>query len=232
MNTRLTNGTLAMVGSGEYLPGMDAVDTLLLEKVGDSPRVVCLPTAAGLEGAATIQRWSRMGVDHFSRLGAQAEAVEVIDRKSADDPANADKVRAANFVYLSGGDPTHLHKTLDGTKTWEAITSVLEQGGVVAGCSAGAMIWGERIPSWPSIIPWHNAFNYLPGTVIMPHYDEFGDNWGRLIKPLAGKSTLLGVDGYTALMYHDGQFSAQGSGGVTVWSRHKSRYTNGQPVSW
>ena len=41
---------LALVGSGEYLPGVDPIDRYLLSQLKDPPRVVCLPTAAGTEG--------------------------------------------------------------------------------------------------------------------------------------------------------------------------------------
>ena len=45
---------LALVGSGEYLPPMDPVDRILLSRLPGPPRVVCLPTAAGTEGAERI----------------------------------------------------------------------------------------------------------------------------------------------------------------------------------
>jgi cyanophycinase len=66
------NGLIALLGSGEYLPVMDNVDRYLLANCGsknEKPRVVCLPTAAGQEGDASINRWSKMGLDHFQRLG-------------------------------------------------------------------------------------------------------------------------------------------------------------------
>ena len=65
-------GPIALVGSGEYLPQMDNIDRMLLEHVGGaSARVVLLATAAGLEAPASPQRWARMGVEHFARLGAR-----------------------------------------------------------------------------------------------------------------------------------------------------------------
>ena len=76
------NGLIALLGSGEYLPVMDDVDRHLLANCGASgrkPRVVCLPTAAGREGDASVSRWSNMGIDHFTRLGADVQAVPVID---------------------------------------------------------------------------------------------------------------------------------------------------------
>ena len=104
----MMRGTLALVGSGEYLPPMEPVDRWLLGRLEGEPRVVCLPTAAGTEGSERIAYWSRLGVEHFARLGARAEAVEVIDRASADDEGRAARIRAANFVYLSGGKPDYL----------------------------------------------------------------------------------------------------------------------------
>jgi len=195
------NGTLALVGSGEYLPPMEPVDRWLLGRVEGEPRVACLPTAAGTEGPERVAYWSRLGVEHFSRLGAQAEAVGVIDGASADDGA--------------------------------AVTDVLERGGVVAGCSAGAMIFGESIPTFPAIVPFRRAFSLLPGAVIMPHYDEMPGAFARMIRMLLGQKTLVGIEGNTALVRSDGAFKVVGAGGVTVWNRReKRRYTDGATVRW
>ena len=228
------NGTLALVGSGEYLPPMEPVDRLLLSRVSGEPRVVCLPTAAGTEGEKSIAHWSTLGVEHFTRLGARAEAVEVIDRASANDESLAARIRAANFVYLSGGKPDYLFKTLNGSAAWAAINGVLENGGVVAGCSAGAMIFGQQIPSFPTLWPFQSGFNFLPGVIIMPHFDEFGESaFVSLLKTMIGKTTLLGIDGDTALVRRDGRYEVAGTGGVTVWGRKgRVRYSAGEPVSW
>lgn len=226
-------GTLALVGSGEYLPRMEPVDRFLLRRLGAEPRVVCLPTAAGTEGAERLAYWSRLGVEHFTRLGAQAEAVEVLDHATADDEARAARIRAANFVYLSGGQPGYLLKSLSGTRAWAAILEVLERGGVVAGCSAGAMIFGESLPSFPTILPLTRAFNFLPRAVIMPHYDEMPRAFAGGIRLVIGKKTLLGIEGNTALVRSDGAFTVVGAGGVTVWDpRQKRRYTHGETVTW
>jgi cyanophycinase len=113
---------LGLVGSGEYLPPIASVDRELIRRLAAPMRVVCLPTAAGTEGHERIEYWSRLGVDHFTGLGVQAQALAVIDRASADDPALAAVVAQANFVYLSGGKPDYLHRTLDGSLVWKAIS--------------------------------------------------------------------------------------------------------------
>jgi cyanophycinase len=228
------NGTLALVGSGEYLPGMEAVDRYLLSQIQGEPSVVCLPTAAGNEGPKSIGYWSQLGVEHFTRLGVHAEAVEVINRATANDEAFVARVRSANFVYLSGGKPDYLFRTLNGTPVWSAIVNVLETGGVVAGCSAGAMIFGELYPTLPTIWPWQRAFNFLPGAIILPHYEEIGPRMGKYVRAIMPRgATLLGIEGYTALVSSGGKFEVQGSGGVTVWNRkRKERFTERQVVSW
>ena len=69
---------LALVGSGEYLPPIAALDRELIGRLAAPVRVVCLPTAAGTEGHERIDYWSRLGVEHFSSLGVQVQAVPVI----------------------------------------------------------------------------------------------------------------------------------------------------------
>ena len=103
--TPTNQGTLALVGSGEYTPEMDPVDRFLLERLPSPARVVCMPTAAGKERRERITYWSELGVKHFTRLGAECKAVEVIDRATAMDESLAQRIDEANFVYLSGGDP-------------------------------------------------------------------------------------------------------------------------------
>jgi cyanophycinase len=226
---------LALTGSGEYLPPMEEVDRELIRRLPETARVVCLPTAAGTEGSKRIEYWSQLGVEHFTRLGAQVEALPVIDRASANDPGLAAVVSKANFVYLSGGKPNYLYDTLAGSRVWEAILAVLQQGGLLAGCSAGAMIMGEKFYGFPGL---KNGFNFLPGATVVPHFDEISQSFLQPIRLAAGKNlTLLGVEGYTALAQtrtESGvQYEVLGSGGVTIWNgKGKTRYTKGPMPGW
>ena len=226
-------GTLALVGAGEYLPGMADVDRQLLERVPGEPLVVCMATAAGKEGPDRIAYWSNLGKDHFASLGARVEAVEVVDRATAMDASLAERISAANFVYLSGGDPHYLYRTLVGTKSGEAIEAVFTKGGVVAGCSAGAMIWGERIPRFlPPPWPWRLGFNKVPGTAILPHYDDFPTWFAWAFRVVNfNRPTMVGIDGYTALILSKGQSVVRGRGSVTVWGKQGKRvFSDGEPV--
>jgi cyanophycinase len=222
---------LALVGSGEYLPPIEPLDRELIDRLPGPARVACLPTAAGTEGPDRIAYWSRLGVEHFTRLGASVTAVPVIDRASADAPDLAAAIAGANLVYLSGGKPDYLYQTLAGSLAWEAIRSVLAGGGLLAGCSAGAMILAEKFFGFPG---WKPGFNLLPGATIIPHYDEIPQTMIKSMRVLTGKdTTLIGIAGNTALVGSGEQFEVLGSGGVTVWTRaSKTRYTRGPLPYW
>lgn len=221
---------LALVGSGEYLPGVDPIDRYLLSQLNDPPRVVCLPTAAGTEGPQRVEYWMDLGVQHFTRLGAQVESLELLNRTHAHEPRLEEPLRAANFIYLSGGKPDYLYRTLEGTKSWQAILDTHLTGGVVAGCSAGAMIFGEAVLGMRGL---SEGFGLLPNVVVLPHFDEFGGMMLRMSKMLAGRHhTLVGIDGNTALVVDDAGWRVVGSGGVTVFQHGgEQRYSGGEEVA-
>ena len=220
---------LAIVGSGEYLPQMNEVDRQLIELFDTPPRVVCLPTAAGREGDAMIDSWAQRGVDHFAGLGVEAESVRVWDRASANDPALTERIAAADFVYLSGGNPGYLHRTLESTPAWDAILEVVARGGLLAGCSAGAMIQGEAFTGLPRP---HDGFGLWPGIHIIPHFDEIPSAIVSAMRVAVGrKRTLVGVNGNTALVNRDGAYHVLGDE-VTVWTpTHKTRFGTGEVPS-
>jgi cyanophycinase len=230
-------GMIALVGAGEFLNTMDAVDQELLAMAGGS-RVAILPTASALDGPGIPERWAQMGIDHFNRLGAQTDAVMALDRTACTDPALAERVRAANLVYFSGGKPDYLYNTLVDTPVWQAVTDVLARGGVVAGCSAGAMIMGAYVPVFsprmgmPSIGKWQSGFALVPGAIIAPHYNEFPEMFTGLIFGGRPAGTfLIGVDADTALVGSNGSWKALGTRRVTLRRDHMTqRYTQGQSV--
>ena len=229
------NGTLALVGSGEYLPTMERVDQWLLDRVPGTPRVALVPTASGHYGSRRIKYWLDLGTDYFTRLGVEVDPVSVIDRDDARDEGRAGRVSASNFVYLSGGRPNYLRACLGGTPLLQAIYKVLESGGVVAGCSAGAMIWGEKFPGFPKRgWPWHDGFNELKGAAILPHYDEIPSWLAWLTRAsLLNRLATVGIERDTALVCRQGRYEVRGSGRVVVRSRDGAKsYVEGQTITW
>ena len=233
------NGLIALLGSGEYLSVMDDVDRHLLANCGVTdrkPRVVCLPTAAGKEGDTSVNRWSKMGVEHFTRLGADVQAVPVIDAESANDLNHASAVEDADVVYFSGGDPSYLHRTMKDSLVWQAAQKAWARRAVYAGCSAGAMILARQIPSFRlfSTVP---GFGIMPAQYILPHFDAVPVMFKPLISALTGRlkkgECMIGVDEDTALVGRlGGTWTVMGKSKVYVFTNEgKTAYSNGQTLS-
>src|SRR5579872_3053489 len=167
-----SSGTVALIGAGEYLPAIATVDQQLLERVSGTPHVVVLPTAAVPDGPAVAERWIQMGIDHFTRLAATVEPIRLFTRADANNEAIVTKLAAANFIYFSGGKPRYLLETLKDTGAWQAICSVYASGGVIAGCSAGAMILGGVLFDFPRVWRTLPALALVPDIAVIPHFDE------------------------------------------------------------
>jgi cyanophycinase len=222
-------GTIALVGSGEFLPGADPLDRDLLARLETTPRVAILPTASAPDGPGVPERWAKMGIDHFQRLGASPEAVMLLTRQDAASPELAERIASADFVYLSGGKPAYLIQTLLDTPCWRAIEQVFAKGGVVAGCSAGAMALAGNLPGFLRSQP---ALGLVPGLAVIPHFDEI-PGWLSGLGRLAARGvTIAGVEGSTGLVGTGPNWRVVGQGRVTVFNGgSKKRYSAGETVT-
>ena len=232
------NGLIALVGSGEYLPAMEEVDRHLLSSLnmnGRTPCVVCLPTAAGKEGDESINRWSNMGIQHFEKLGAEVTALRIIDRESANNEVYATTLENADLIYFSGGNPSYLYDTMKGTRTWNAAQRAWARGALYAGCSAGAMILGKRIPSF-RLMGTQEGFGIVPAEYVVPHFDAIPAVWKPMIsllqKQLKEGQRMLGVDEDTALVGSlQGEWKVMGKSQVHIFAKDgKSTYRAGELV--
>jgi len=233
------NGLIALVGAGEYLPVMEGVDRYLLDSVGGdgrAPRVVCLPTAAGQEGDESVGRWSRMGIEHFTKLGAKVDALPIIDRASADDPQYESILESADLIYFSGGNPVYLFETMNGSRAWTAAQKAWSRGAVYAGCSAGAMILANRLPNFRNLgIGAINGFGIVPADYVMPHFDHAGP-FKAFVNVLRTQmkdgQRMIGIDENTALIGKlGGEWKAMGASKVHVMTRKQTKlYAAGEIV--
>jgi cyanophycinase-like exopeptidase len=212
-------GPIALVGSGEFTPATEDVDLALL--AGRSGRVVYLPTAAALEGEERIDYWVELGRAHYQRLGVEAIPLMVLNRDDADSARLADQVAGAGMVYLSGGNPTYLAKTLVGTRVGAAINEVWMQGSAVAGCSAGAIALTDTVPdirrrSGPPV----PGLGLVPGVIVMPHFDQI-ERWMPGAIQWALDATppgvhLVGIDEDTAIVGGPLEWRVMGRGHAWV----------------
>lgn len=195
-------GPLALVGSGEYLPVMADVEGLLID--GRPRRYVQIPTAAAPEGRHRLQYWLDLGAAQAERLGVEQVPVVVRDRAEAESEDLAALVPGAGLVYLSGGDPLYLARTLRGTRVWTAIEAAWRAGAALAGCSAGAIALTDWVPAVraPDREP-EPGLGVLPWLRVLPHFDKLR-TWAP---ELVGRATagppgtaVIGIDEDTAIL--------------------------------
>ena len=223
-------GRLALVGSGEYLPVMHDIEAWLLE---DRPaRYVQLATAAAPEGDSVLARWHDLGAQAAARLGAEQVVVDVRTRADADDPAHARAIAGAGLVYLSGGNPSHLARTLRGTLVWEAILATWRDGASLAGCSAGAMAMGGYVPDFRH--PKRGGtegLGVVPALRVLPHFDKYSRMIPDFVmRPLVtDEGVVVGIDEDTALVAQapdegsDGLWEFRSRGRQSAWTIESDR---------
>lgn len=194
-------GRIALVGSGEYLPVMAEIEAWLL---ADRPaRYVQLATAAAPEGPASLQRWHDLGAQAAARLHAEQVVIDVRTRQDAEQQSWADAIAGAGLVYLSGGNPGFLARTLHGTRVWDAIRQAWLGGASLAGCSAGAMALAGYVPDFRHPRSGGTqGLGVVPDARILPHFDRYA-RWmpDLALRPLVSQDTsVIGIDEDTALV--------------------------------
>jgi cyanophycinase len=219
------SGVLALVGGAEWTPGCD-FDAELLRASGASD-VVVLPTAAAFENPDLAVEHARRW---FEPLGASVTSVRALQHRDALDPANVDAVRAARFVYLSGGSPLHLRSVLKETPLWEALVDAWNDGAVVAGSSAGAMVLCD-----PMIDPRGGAFTVGLGLVtnmaVLPHADADVAASHKRTFELADRGLVLAAIPERGALLRDPDGSWRAAGEVTIWVDGAQRDLAALPVA-
>jgi cyanophycinase-like exopeptidase len=224
----MAKGSIALVGSGEFLPEMSDLENLLIQdgvRNGKFPRFIQIPTAAGKESADRIKYWKELGRAQGQRLGVEVEFLEILSKQDAQDKEIAALIADSALIYLSGGDPHHLAESLINTPVFEAIYQGWSSGSSLAGCSAGAMALSTQIPNFrfskKSPTP---GFNLLPKIRVIPHFDRFfrwiPESAAKILMSSPDETILIGIDELTALVNRSGESDWQviGSGLVHILS--------------
>jgi len=209
-------GTLLLEGGAEFGGAMREPDSRSIELAGgmDAP-IRIIPTAAAPDNNHV--RAGKNGVGWFQSLGARdVESLTLIDKTSANDSGIAESLRTAKLIYLLGGFTHYLSQTLLGSKAWEAALDAYQNGAVIAGSSAGAMVMCEHYFD-PGRGKVEHGLNLVPNACVLPHFNTFGKNWAGKLKLLLPGVTLLGIDEFTGILSENGEWIVSGGGAVTVY---------------
>ncbi len=215
------NGTLALIGGGEWGEHHQTLDRKLIEISGGS-EIVVLPTAASYEHP---DRVAAVASAHCANFGATATTLPVLNRRDAEDPELVAAVSRAKFVYLADGSPMHLRSVLKGSAIYEAMLGAYRNGAVIAASGAGATVLCD-----PMVDPRGGAYTvglgFVEGLAVFPYHGTAAEHMlARSIELRPKDATLVGIDTETALVREPGAvWSVAGAGNVTV-------YGSGEPVA-
>ena len=206
------NGSLALVGSGEYLPAMAEFEKSLVQdgvKNGKEARYVQIPTAAGRESTDRLEYWKQLGLTQAKAIGVEATYLPIYTREDAFNQKYVDAVAKSALMYMSGGDPHHLAEVLSDTPLWSAIVENWKTGASLAGCSAGAMVLSAHIPNFRLLKKTATqGLNLLPEIRVIPHFNKFfkwiPESAAKVLLHVPDNSILIGVDELTAIVKRSG----------------------------
>lgn len=201
-------GTLALVGSGEYLPEMADFESALIDdgvNKGKKPIYIQIPTAAAQESDQRLRYWRDLGEQQAQRIGVEVRFLPIYTREDAFKEEFANAIEDSALIYMSGGDPHYLANTLIGTPVWQRIHKNWLTGASLAGCSAGAMVMSSEIPNFrftkrePTL-----GLNLLPNLRVIPHFDKFfrwiPESAAKVLMSTPDNTVLIGIDEMTALV--------------------------------
>ena len=222
-----------MEGGAEFGGRMRDPDLRAIELAGgfDAPLRI-IPTAAAPDD--NHHRAGSNGVRWFQGLGARdVVSVPLIDKVSANDEGIAKSLRDAKLVYLLGGFTHYLGQTLKDSLAWTAVEEAYDNGAVIAGTSAGAMVMCEYYYH-------HNdgkvikGLNLVPNALVIPHHNSFGKRWApKLLKEIP-TVTLIGIDEETGMIDEgdNNAWNVYGAGEVVLYRNGEvEAYKTGESFS-
>lgn len=223
-------GFICAVGGGsEHIGGWSDKPYGWIVEKADSGKIVIL----------SYQQETDFLPEYFVSLGASsAENLAIDDRLTADEQSTYDQITEAAALFIKGGDQSESITLWKETKTHKAIIEVFDEGGVIAGTSAGAMLLSEITftaengtvysdeallnPDTTYIQLSDEFLTFVPGTVFDTHFIQRG-RIGRLVGFILNRKANysqeimgIGIDDKTALCIDsNGTAEVFGTGAVT-----------------
>lgn len=113
--------------------------------------------------------------NYFSSLGIKTKKSKILSNEDLNS-SNISELENAQSIYFAGGTPSRLTKTFINTKAEDAIRAAVENGTVIMGSSAGAMLFGKTVvmPSGQDLGP---GLNLLKDQIVLAHFSGAWPSW-------------------------------------------------------
>src|ERR1044072_8990065 len=228
-----SNRALIIIGGHEDRSNNKVILSEVAKRVGAGKLVVT--TVAMANGTEQLfEQYERafrsLGVKHLYNL-------EISERAECRVPGKLKILDDAVGVFFTGGDQIKITSQIGDTPIFQRIHEIYEDGGVVAGTSAGAAVMsetmlveggGENSHVIGGSVRMAPGLGLIEDVIIDQHFMERG-RFGRLVGAVAQnpKNLGIGIDEQTAIVVERGNgFYVLGSGGVYVIDGTGVTYSN------
>jgi|ERR1043165_32376 cyanophycinase len=227
------NRTLIIIGGKEDRTADKVILAEVAKRVGAGKLVVS--TVAMENNPEEIfeeyqKAFRALGVKHIYNL-------EIHDRDEAQRESKLRILDDAQAVFFTGGDQMKITSQIGDTAIFRRIQEIYDDGGVIAGSSAGASVMSETMLVFGGDEESHviggsvrmaPGLGLIDGVIIDQHFMERG-RVGRLLGAVAQnpKNLGIGIDEQTAIVVERGNgFYVLGSGAVYVIDGSEVTYSN------
>lgn len=238
-----TSGTLTLIGSGEFTPGMARIHRQIMALIDGPVRPVFIDTPAGFElnVAAIGAKAARYFADHFDLTLEVASFPHAPSATPQAMVAAMRLLRRATYLLSGPGSPTYAVRNWRNTPIFETMAGMLAAGAQLVMASAATLAMGRLTIPVYEIYKVGEEPHWVPGLdllgrygldlAIVPHWNNSSGathdtsrcfigqpRFSALEAMLPPSTTVLGVDEYTACLLHLRQQQCEviGAGGVTV----------------
>lgn len=221
-------GVFVAIGGGTEQP--EITQAIIDLAGGKERRVIVFPTASSEPHQAGIAY-----KHYFTQLGSsQVESLPLPDRQTANDLMPVKDIARGDLLYFTGGDQNRLVNVLSNTAVHGSLQTAWQRRAVIAGTSAGAMVWGpefiangtslgalkygfSRDPSGVPGLELRPGLNLWEKLVVDTHFTE-QQRLGRLLLATAAipGATGMGLDEATAAKVTSEAIQVFGAGAATM----------------
>lgn len=227
-----TRPTLIVIGGREDKIGDALILREVARHVGNGKLVVTDVASSHPDGI--FEEYDAV----FRKLGVpEVQNLEIRSREDASSKKALSALDDATAVFFTGGDQLKITSQIGGTPAYERIRDMYQNGGVVAGTSAGASVvcgtmltagMGQTSPRLGESVQMAPGLGFIRDMIIDQHFAERG-RMGRLLAAVAqNPRTLgLGIDENTAVIIDKAEsFYVVGAGAVYAVDGRYISYSN------
>lgn len=173
----------------------------------------------------------------FRKLGVtKIDHLDVRIREEATSEERVKVLKGAKVVFFTGGDQLKITSQLGDSAVYQTVLKIYEEGGTVAGTSAGASVMsetmlvtgdGDQSHQISKLIAMAPGLGLIQNVVVDQHFAERG-RLSRLLGAIAQNPRHLGmgIDENTAVVVRGEELEVLGEGAVYVLDGSGSTYSN------